>query len=107
MWFNHLTPEVLEQVVDKFICELQAQLDKKGVSLEVDPSAHAWIAEKGYDKEMGARPMSRVIQEHLKKTLANEILFGKLASGGSVKVTADGKDGLQFDYDSKNETVEG
>ncbi|WP_286963670.1 AAA family ATPase, partial [Idiomarina sp. UBA3992] len=107
VWFNHLTPEVLEQVVDKFICELQAQLDKKGVSLEVDPSAHAWIAEKGYDKEMGARPMSRVIQEHLKKTLANEILFGKLASGGSVKVTADGKDGLQFDYDSKNETVEG
>ena len=56
---------------------------------------------------MGARPMSRVIQEHLKKTLANEILFGKLASGGSVKVTADGTDGLQFDYDSKNETVEG
>ncbi|WP_287817983.1 AAA family ATPase, partial [Idiomarina sp.] len=107
VWFNHLTPEVLEQVVDKFICELQAQLDKKGVSLEVDPSAHAWIAEKGYDKEMGARPMSRVIQEHLKKTLANEILFGKLARGGSVKVSANDKDGLTFDYDSKNETVEG
>lgn len=107
VWFNHLTPEVLEQVVDKFVCELQAQLDKKGVSLEVDPSAHSWIAEKGYDKEMGARPMSRVIQEHLKKTLANEILFGKLARGGSVKVSADDNDGLRFDYDSKNETVEG
>ena len=56
---------------------------------------------------MGARPMSRVIQEHLKKTLANEILFGKLARGGSVKVSANDKDGLTFDYDSKNETVEG
>jgi ATP-dependent Clp protease ATP-binding subunit ClpA len=107
VWFNHLTPEVLEQVVDKFICELQAQLDKKGVSLEVAPSAHAWIAKKGYDKQMGARPMNRVIQEHVKKALASEILFGKLARGGSVKVTADDENGLQFDYDSKNETVEG
>lgn len=106
VWFNHLTPEVLEQVVDKFICELQAQLDKKGVSLEVDPSAHAWIAEKGYDKEMGARPMSRVIQEYLKKPLANEILFGQLSKGGSVKVSASDKDELKFDYDSNNETVE-
>ena len=106
VWFNHLTPQVLEQVVDKFICELQAQLDKKGVSLEVDPSAHAWIAEKGYDKEMGARPMSRVIQEHLKKPLANEILFGQLSKGGSVKVSASDKDELKFDYDSNNETVE-
>lgn len=106
VWFNHLTPEVLEQVVDKFICELQAQLDKKGVSLEVDPSAHGWIAEKGYDKEMGARPMSRVIQEHLKKPLANEILFGQLSKGGSVKVSVSDKDELKFDYDSSNETVE-
>ncbi|MCJ8315470.1 ATP-dependent Clp protease ATP-binding subunit ClpA [Idiomarina sp.] len=106
VWCNHLTPQVLEQGVDKFICELQAQLDKKGVSLEVDPSAHAWIAEKGYDKEMGARPMSRVIQEHLKKPLANEILFGQLSKGGSVKVSASDKDELKFDYDSNNETVE-
>ncbi|ASG65845.1 ATP-dependent Clp protease ATP-binding subunit ClpA [Idiomarina piscisalsi] len=106
VWFNHLTPEVLEQVVDKFICELQAQLDKKGVSLEVDPSAHAWIAEKGYDKEMGARPMSRVIQEHLKKPLANEILFGQLSKGGSVKVSVSDKGELKFDYDSNSETVE-
>ena len=55
------------QVVDKFICELQAQLDKKGVSLEVEQAALNWIAEKGYDRAMGARPMSRVIQEQLKK----------------------------------------
>ncbi|PTB88791.1 ATP-dependent Clp protease ATP-binding subunit ClpA [Pseudidiomarina aestuarii] len=87
VWFNHLSPEVIEQVVDKFICELQAQLDRKHVSLELDADACKWLAEKGYDKAMGARPMARVIQEHLKKPLANEILFGKLANGGSVQVS--------------------
>ena len=87
VWFNHLNQEVIEQVVDKFICELQAQLDKKHVSLELEPAAIRWLAEKGYDKAMGARPMARVIQEHLKKPLANEILFGKLAHGGAVKVS--------------------
>ena len=64
-------------MVDKFIIELQAQLDTKGVSLEVSPAARAHLAEKGYDKSMGARPMSRLIQESLKKELANELLFGK------------------------------
>ncbi len=87
VWFNHLSPEIIEQVVDKFICELQAQLDRKQVSLELDHEATLWLAAKGYDKTMGARPMARVIQEHLKKPLANEILFGQLAQGGSVQVT--------------------
>lgn len=87
VWFNHLNQDVIEQVVDKFVCELQAQLDKKHVSLELDPAAVKWLAEKGYDKTMGARPMARVIQEHLKKPLANEILFGKLAQGGAVRVS--------------------
>ncbi|WP_417658274.1 ATP-dependent Clp protease ATP-binding subunit ClpA [Pseudidiomarina sp.] len=87
VWFNHLNQSVIEQVVDKFICELQAQLDKKHVSLELEPAAISWLAAKGYDKTMGARPMARVIQEHLKKPLANEILFGKLAQGGSVNVS--------------------
>ncbi|WP_417665182.1 ATP-dependent Clp protease ATP-binding subunit ClpA [Pseudidiomarina sp.] len=87
VWFNHLNQNVIEQVVDKFICELQAQLDKKHVSLELEPAAISWLAAKGYDKTMGARPMARVIQEHLKKPLANEILFGKLAQGGSVNVS--------------------
>lgn len=87
VWFNHLNQEVIEQVVDKFVCELQAQLDKKHVSLELEPAAVRWLAEKGYDKAMGARPMARVIQEHLKKPLANEILFGKLAHGGAVRVS--------------------
>ena len=104
VWFNHLDPVVIEQVVDKFICELQAQLDKKGVSLEVDSAALSWLSEKGYDRAMGARPMSRVIQEHIKKPLANEILFGSLTKGGNVKVTLNqtGSE-LLFTYDSKSE----
>ena len=107
VWFNHLNEEVIKQVVDKFITELQAQLDRKGVSLEVDQAAVDWLAKKGYDKAMGARPMGRVIQENIKKTLANEILFGQLTRGGSVKVTIGADDQLKFDYDSSNETVEG
>lgn len=104
VWFNHLDTLVIEQVVDKFICELQAQLDKKGVSLEVDSAALKWLAEKGYDKAMGARPMARAIQEYLKKPLANEILFGSLTKGGDVKVTVENKrEELSFTYNSKSE----
>lgn len=76
-------------VVDKFIVELQVQLDDKGVSLEVSQEARQWLCDKGYDRAMGARPMARVIQENLKKPLANEILFGSLVNGGSVSVTLD------------------
>jgi ATP-dependent Clp protease ATP-binding subunit ClpA len=84
--------------VDKFIIELQALLDEKRVSLEVDNDARHWLAKKGYDPTMGARPMARLIQETLKKPLANELLFGKLAHGGTVHVTV-GDDGeLEFDY---------
>jgi ATP-dependent Clp protease ATP-binding subunit ClpA len=86
VWFNHLDEEVILQVVDKFIIELQAQLDVKGVSLEVSPKAREYLAEKGYDKGMGARPMARLIQDELKRELASELLFGKLAKGGEVKV---------------------
>ncbi|ACS86052.1 MULTISPECIES: ATP-dependent Clp protease ATP-binding subunit ClpA [Musicola] len=89
IWFNHLSPQVIQQVVDKFIVELQAQLDAKGVSLEVSEEARNWLADKGYDQSMGARPMARVIQENLKKPLANELLFGSLVDGGSVKVELD------------------
>ena len=106
VWFNHLSEEVILQVVDKFITELQAQLDRKGVSLEVESKAIDWLAKKGYDKQMGARPMGRIIQEHLKKPLANEILFGHLTRGGQVKVSLDNNDELKFDYDSTNETIE-
>ncbi|WP_411358389.1 ATP-dependent Clp protease ATP-binding subunit ClpA [Pseudidiomarina salilacus] len=96
VWFNHLNPAVIAQVVDKFVTELQAQLDRKQVALELDEAVYQWLAEKGYDKAMGARPMARVIQEHLKKPLANEILFGKLINGGEVRVhLADNE--LQFE----------
>ena len=97
VWFNHLDETVILQVVDKFIIELQAQLDTKGVSLEVTDKARKWLAEEGYDKSMGARPMARLIQEKLKKELATELLFGELSKGGEVKV--DLKRGkLTFNY---------
>ena len=89
IWFDHLSTEVIHQVVDKFIVELQVQLDQKGVSLEVSQDARDWLAEKGYDRAMGARPMTRVIQDNLKKPLANELLFGLLVDGGQVTVTLD------------------
>ena len=84
--FNPLDPTVITQVVDKFIFELEAQLHDKGVSIEVDDSARLWLAEHGYDPKMGARPMSRVIQENIKKPLAEELLFGRLVGGGQVLV---------------------
>ncbi|KTS00037.1 ATP-dependent Clp protease ATP-binding subunit ClpA [Pantoea dispersa] len=97
IWFRHLDTQVIHQVVDKFIVELQAQLDAKGVSLEVSDDARDWLAEKGYDKAMGARPMARTVQESLKKPLANELLFGSLVDGGSVSVGLD-KEKNQLTY---------
>ncbi|AUY24755.1 ATP-dependent Clp protease ATP-binding subunit ClpA [Mixta calida] len=97
IWFDHLSAEVIHQVVDKFIVELQAQLDAKGVSLEVSDEAREWLAKKGYDKAMGARPMARTVQENLKKPLANELLFGSLVEGGSVSVALD-KEKNQLTY---------
>jgi ATP-dependent Clp protease ATP-binding subunit ClpA len=99
IWFNHLERDVILLVVDKFIVELQAQLDKKSVNLELTSKAREWLADKGYDKAMGARPMARVIQEELKKQLANEILFGELVDGGTVKVSVKDKK-IRFDYES-------
>jgi len=100
VWFNHLNEETILQVVDKFIVELQAQLDKKQVELEISEPAMKWLGEKGYDKTMGARPMARLIQDKLRKPLANEVLFGKLVSGGLVKVGVK-KDELSFTYETK------
>ncbi|WP_114191958.1 ATP-dependent Clp protease ATP-binding subunit ClpA [Edaphovirga cremea] len=99
IWFNNLSPNIIQQVVDKFIVELQAQLDAKGVSLEVSDEARDWLAVKGYDKAMGARPMARVMQESLKKPLANELLFGSLIDGGSVTVELDSeKQELKYEF---------
>ncbi|MBT1449369.1 ATP-dependent Clp protease ATP-binding subunit ClpA [Glaciecola sp. XM2] len=99
VWFNHLSQEVILQVVDKFIIELQAQLDVKGVSLEVSDKAREWLATQGYDKSMGARPMSRLIQDQLKRELASELLFGQLSKGGEVRVGLR-NDKLTFKYSS-------
>ncbi|TKF01049.1 ATP-dependent Clp protease ATP-binding subunit ClpA [Vibrio kanaloae] len=104
IWFNSLDPSVISQVVDKFIVELQVQLDARGVSLEVSEDARHWLADKGYDKTMGARPMGRVIQDKLKKPLANELLFGSLVDGGTVKVSLK-KDELDFVYVGAKEEV--
>ncbi len=94
--FGSLSPETIANVVNKFIFELEQQLADKKVALTVDEDARVWLAEKGYDPQMGARPMTRVIQNHIKKPLANEVLFGELANGGSVRVFV--KDGeLAFD----------
>jgi len=107
IWFDHLSLEVIYQVVDKFIVQLQAQLDKKKISLEVADDARSWLADNGYDKAMGARPMGRLIQDKLKKPLANEILFGQLQNGGSVIVKLDkaGKN-VTFNYDKTLEMSE-
>ena len=104
IWFNHLDMDVTQQVVDKFIVELQTQLDKKGVTLELTSIAREWLADKGYDKSMGARPMSRLIQDKLKKPLANEVLFGELCDGGVVKVDVK-DDEISFEYENKTELV--
>ena len=100
--FGALTEVVIEQVVHKFIAELQAQLDDRKVSIEVDEKAMQWLAKSGYDKTMGARPMARLIQDAIKRPLADAILFGKLAGGGSVLVSV-GDDGeLAFEMSSRN-----
>jgi len=85
--FGSLDKSTLSHVVDKFLVELETQLDAKKVGIHVDEAARQWLGDKGYDPKMGARPMARVIQEHLKKPLANALLFGELSHGGKVTVT--------------------
>ncbi|MBC7142042.1 MAG: AAA family ATPase, partial [Rhodobacteraceae bacterium] len=84
--FAPLSRDVILQVVDKFVLQLEAQLMDRHVHIELTPEAANWLAEKGYDDRMGARPLGRVIQEHIKKPLAEELLFGKLTKGGVVRV---------------------
>jgi ATP-dependent Clp protease ATP-binding subunit ClpA len=95
--FDGLTPEIVGRVVDKFVMQLEAQLADRQVSIELTDAARKWLAKKGYDPMFGARPLGRTIQEHIKKALAEELLFGKLAKGGTVKV--DLKDeALSFEF---------
>lgn len=86
VYFNPLTAPVISQVVSKLLMELESQLLQKGVEIEISEEAKGWLAEKGYDRLLGARPMARVIQEEVKRKLADEILFGKLEGGGRAKV---------------------
>ncbi len=99
--FGSLPTPVVHQVVQKFVMQLEAQLAERGVTFDLSQDAVAWLAEKGYDERMGARPLARVIQEHIKKQLADEVLFGKLKKGGTVKVTVskdkDGESNLMLE----------
>jgi len=89
--FGSLPVPVVHQVVQKFVMQLEAQLAERGVTFDLSPEAIGWLADKGYDERMGARPLGRVIQEHIKKPLADEVLFGKLKKGGTVRITVEGK----------------
>ncbi|MBB1073128.1 ATP-dependent Clp protease ATP-binding subunit ClpA [Rhodoferax sp. 4810] len=103
--FAPLGEETIASVVGKFLFELEQQLAEKRVDLVIEPAVQAWIAEHGYDQKMGARPMARVIQNTIKKPLANELLFGDLANGGRVTVTV-GDDGeLKFQFESASVTA--
>jgi ATP-dependent Clp protease ATP-binding subunit ClpA len=90
--FGSLPIPVVHQVVQKFVMQLEAQLSERGVTFDLSPEAISWLADKGYDERMGARPLGRVIQEHIKKPLAEEVLFGKLKKGGTVRVTVETKE---------------
>ena len=100
--FAHLSQEIIAKVVEKFVLQLEAQLGDRNVTIELSEEASRWLIASGYDELMGARPMARVIQEHIKKPLADEVLFGHLKSGGHVRVVVDkdeqGRDKLGFQF---------
>ncbi len=103
--FKSLSSEVISSVVDKFLMELETQLEEKGVAIEIDAAARAWLAEHGFEPTMGARPMARVIKEKIKKPLAEELLFGALEGGGHVLISAENGE-LSFDFASSREMAE-
>jgi ATP-dependent Clp protease ATP-binding subunit ClpA len=100
--FAHLTPEIIAKVVEKFVLQLEAQLGDRDVTIELSEEATKWLIQNGYDEQMGARPMARLIQENIKKPLADEVLFGKLKAGGHVRVIEvkddAGAEKLGFEY---------
>ncbi|MGB7205214.1 MAG: AAA family ATPase, partial [Anderseniella sp.] len=105
--FGHLPPEVVRMVVQKFVLQLEAQLDERQINIELSDEAADWLAREGYDEQMGARPLSRVIQRYIKQPLADEVLFGKLSNGGTVRILLgkdnEGLDELKFTYLSPNQ----
>jgi ATP-dependent Clp protease ATP-binding subunit ClpA len=100
--FGHLPPEVVRKVVEKFVLQLEAQLAERQINIELSTEAADWLAVKGYDQQMGARPLARVIQEQIKKPLAEEVLFGKLVQGGTVRILLK-DDALTFQYLGRDE----
>ncbi len=100
--FAHLSPTIIKRVVEKFVLQLEAQLADRNVTIELADEASDWLIEHGYDEQMGARPMARVIQEHIKQRLSDEVLFGKLKGGGHVRVVVktgdEGKKVLDFEF---------
>ncbi|MDB5987947.1 MAG: clpA, partial [Nevskia sp.] len=102
--FAALGRNEIARVVDKFLMQLEEQLAAKHVQMEVEPEAREWLAEHGYDVKMGARPMSRTIQDSIKRPLAEELLFGKLAHGGHVLVKVDDDDKIAFEIEAKDKS---
>jgi ATP-dependent Clp protease ATP-binding subunit ClpA len=100
--FTHLTPGVMETIVDKFILQLEAQLAERRVAIQLQPEARQWLAAKGYDAVYGARPLARVIQSEVRDRLTDEILFGELEHGGTVRIGLE-VDGLTFRFDAPAE----
>jgi ATP-dependent Clp protease ATP-binding subunit ClpA len=96
--FSSLDPVTIERVVDKLVVEVEMQLEQKGVTISLDDAARRWIAERGYDPKMGARPLARTIQEHIKRPLAEELLFGRLVGGGHARVSV-AADGSRLDLE--------
>jgi ATP-dependent Clp protease ATP-binding subunit ClpA len=99
--FASLSPDVMGRVVDKFVKEVAEQLSERKVEIELTEAARSWLAEKGYDPDFGARPLGRVIQVELKDRIVDDLLFGKLATGGRVRVDRDGAD-LTFDIQPRS-----
>jgi ATP-dependent Clp protease ATP-binding subunit ClpA len=99
VYFAGLSPGIIDRIVEKFVLQLEAQLADRSVTFELDPEATRWLAERGFDDEMGARPLARIIQEHVKKPIADEILFGELRRGGVVKVTVDRNDKTKLAFE--------
>lgn len=97
--FGGLTPEIIERVVEKFVLQLEAQLADRNVTIEMTSEARNWLAKRGFDADNGARPLARAIQEHVKKPMAEELLFGKLAKGGAVKIDVVGEDATELVFE--------
>jgi ATP-dependent Clp protease ATP-binding subunit ClpA len=98
--FGNLAPEVMGRIVGKFVAELEAQLLERKIKVELSPAARARLAEQGYDKDFGARPLARLIQKEIKDPLSDEVLFGRLVKGGKVRVDV-GDDGFIFEFSEK------